>query len=450
MAGGGYLTAYRSTRAAEQAGAGFQGRRPSGAPRNIVPRFMDTREAVPNIPPIPAPRPVQSIVPNVFGSGARRLAASLFQPPQLRAALGAVRLWESLSLPRGSLHFNTQGWIEDGCGCLFAGYGQDHWKPGVGCASTYCVNGVPASGTLGISDGVTTRFSVSCWWQDPSLGTGGSAQAIYRNTGGYSRGPDLPLNPAPVALPAHSLFPGQPGRGRPADAAPEPARGSVTWDPLRLMTDLAQADGAFAGPPRWGAVDVGSGEPVEPSRRGLNPARPKGKQTKFKGAGAAARFAAVIGFNAATEGRDAVKALWQNIPPDQRMFYGSPTLARMALDVWLNWNKVQFGPWKYIALNGKVSDHKGAFWDLASNAIQDAFFGGLGMAAARGARATGMSTSPARGTAAMAGYGGYSERGGHDPVTRLTDAAFSGTRSDVTTVRQSSRGRRPGRLFPRL
>jgi len=200
---------------------------------------------------------------------------------------------------------------------------------------------------------------------------------------------------------------------------------------------FANGEPPFTG---YGAAKLDPQDPSAPAARTPygNPA-PASKERKFKGAKAAAGFASAVGYNALTEVRDSVKAVWKNIPPDQRMFYGSPSLLRMMADILLNWNKVQMGPWKWVPEKGPPEYHGGAMWDLAANAVQDAAYGALGKAGAKSAQLNNMSTTPTRGTAAGGGYSGASEMGAKDPISQATDAILGTTegKSRAATVRQT-------------
>lgn len=232
--------------------------------------------------------------------------------------------------------------------------------------------------------------------------------------------------PIPGQLPDVSVIPGVGGGVRPGESG--------------------LADAGTGVSPAF-AVQLTRSHPIQVATAALSPA-PRGEK-QVKVARHTGRFASGIGYNFTTELRDAVTALWDNIPDDCKKFrtkgrlrgrryiqktpavgrqfnatFGKdratykrvvnkklrfepgstagnrrhsshPTLARMMQDIYNHPGCIEWNPWNEVRRVGRSGSrtvaHRGAARDLLLNEAGDRFFGKLGSAAGGVARQLGYS-----------------------------------------------------------
>lgn len=280
----------------------------------------------------------------------------------------------------GEVFKNLVGWEIEVDGC--EGQEEEYWKQGV--AGALCHNPGPGPGwNIGSpTDDDLTGIDRMSSWQAVAGRPLGSPFGWAVLTRGYFRPTDGSLeniHPVTQALPRMRT----------------PSR-----------TTTAARIGGGGRPP---AVSGLTGRPVKRGpRKSL-----VGKQHKpNRWASTVSGLGREIGFNALTEVRDVVDVLWKNIPKKHRKYYGKPTFARKVWDIWNAGEHIQWGEWT----DSKGKKHGGALWDAGVNAIQDAVYGALGQATARGARRSGLTLDT--GGRAVRRAGSFSrDLGGSDPVS---------------------------------
>ena len=201
---------------------------------------------------------------------------------------------------------------------------------------------------------------------------------------------------------------------------------------LNYLTGLTGRRGDVGGPRDPGVT------PLEPFANG------KGKEVKLRGASQAQRLGKLIGYNAATEARDALRALYKNADPNCTGGHTNPTATKMAIGVAKCWSTIGWTP--YLQ-DGEAKP--GALYDLGANAIQDAIYGALGQASAKGAIRTGQSVDSGGRAASGAGEGA-GDMGGKDPVSEVLSAvgkayAENAAREGNIPTRTATKRKRPPR-----
>lgn len=208
----------------------------------------------------------------------------------------------------------------------------------------------------------------------------------------------------------------------------------LRWDSepaLRPIADpVASPDGRLIW--RWvsGAGSSASGRSPHDGPFGAS-MRPHMRWTESKrlSSRAAARFAHVVMYNAATEFRDLVRSLWKSIDAKDRKYWGNPTLWRMTFDIVTNLKNVHLTPWyeQHARLKGgklvvlkKAKAKPGAFWEIGANGVQDAVYGSVGMLSGQAARRLQSPVDAGGRAVRAAGKGTYQL--GSDPIAATLDA----------------------------
>lgn len=338
------------------------------------------RGSLPPLPPLPAGDRVGSTLGT---AGSRRLGRAALRGLRVGGAVGlAIGLgetaWNYFNKSGGFVPMPS-GWYSTDCGGtglfqngLFGTCGGtvEFITPSEVDFSLYdCIHdphaGITATTAIG-THGIATVFRIDGHWQHDCL----------------SPAPWVP--PGEVgAMPIGDPFPEpEPLPQRIGAASPDGFGDTVTGDD-DLPWDLAPS----AEPEAGGST---TGTPVAPSRLGVPPAGTR--DTKLRGAGAAARFGRAIGYNALTEFRDFTKCLWQNIPPEYRKYWGNPTLSRQVEDISSNLSRINWTPWESATVGTPRGARKsrmgirkmpGALACIGGNAVQDFFYGLQGLVTAQ-------------------------------------------------------------------
>lgn len=290
----------------------------------------------------------------------------------VRSLLGPIaRAAQSLATNAGSLPFGAYWFCPNGYEVQYScNGGADRWFTGgrSACWAFGLANlGADPDGNNSDAYDFTSHASISAWDLAPGATVGNPFGYAYHveefaPQAGNDDGSGVPVG-APQLMP---------------------------W--TEAMT-LAWAAAPPAPPP---------GSPQKsPPYAGQSPPKTGTKEVKFKGTRAAAALAVAIKYNATTEFRDAITAMWYAIPVGKKRYWGKPTLARMSTDVFANFFDIEWGSWTETKYNnhGKIGALKapvvrsGAAFNLASNALQDMTYGILGQLAAVAARRLGHSAA---------------------------------------------------------
>ena len=336
------------------------------------------RAANDNIPPRPPSNPAGANVRNpLVGPAAQGLAALLGSNAHQAASYALGRFQQIGDLP----FMNPGGWdVYDVC----QGGPFTTWTGGLPLGALCFPPTVQLFNPSPISQDFPASTNGGTVWGRYESRAVGDPQGWAFKVMTFAR--SASMNPAP--------YPYQ----SPAFNFPAP----FTPPPFGNITDIGNDP-----MPRYGIAPPGQTEPPYDPTAGQMPSprlalraaprprppRPGVREKKFTGSRNAARLGSLIGFNAATEIRDALQVLWGNIPAKDRGYYGSPSLQRMAADIWNHWDDIEWGPWveknkrdKYGLHRIPGQDKSGALYGLARNALQDAIYGGLGVAGASAAR----------------------------------------------------------------